>query len=84
MNIDFNITLWNIENFRPLFSRTWSALRPHKYFEIEGFYTHPLDLVGFEFSTREGDHRGWNVFFNLLGLTLGFTYYDSRHKDAAD
>lgn len=72
----------NIDN---PFSDRWSTifnknglLPKHKAWEFNGYRTNHLFNVGFKLNFK-GDHAGLQIELGLLGRSLEFSVYDTRH-----
>jgi hypothetical protein len=66
-------------SFSPSFDFVARLNSPESFFWIE-FYL--LDLIEFNVSlTRRRDHAGFNLSFNIFGLSLDCQVYDYRHWD---
>jgi hypothetical protein len=65
------------------FENLWNRSGPiarHKAWEAELLQTN--QLIGFEFSlTRQQSHAGLTVALAVLGYSLSFMIYDTRHWD---
>jgi hypothetical protein len=63
-------TLWN----------KYGIVSDHKSWEFNGYQTHQLIDLDFSLSFR-GDHAGLRVMLGLLGYSVEFHFYDTRHWD---
>jgi hypothetical protein len=77
--LNFNLSISNP------WSNRWKAiwyknglLSKHKAWEFNGYLTHQLLDINIEITTRQ-DHAGLHLMFGLIGFTVEFTIYDTRH-----
>lgn len=66
--------------------KSWHGSTPfaNKHWELEVLKT--TDIVSVEFSVSlrgQADHAGIRFGLGLLGYNLGFSFYDSRHRDTS-
>jgi hypothetical protein len=75
---------FNIRN--PLWSDRWANIKAwhgktpwkHKFWEAQA--SKDSVLIGFEFNWRfRTDHAGFQLGADLLGYSIEFSFYDSRH-----
>jgi hypothetical protein len=79
--ININISLTNpwSNRWRTLFFK--SGLLPnHKAWEFNGYQTHHIVDINFSL-TVTGDHPGVFLMLGLIGYSLEFSVYDTRHED---
>jgi hypothetical protein len=57
------------------FGKTWM---PHKFWEFNIYKDNSIFKGSFKFSIRE-DHAGFEFDFGLLGWSVEYRFYDSRH-----
>ena len=73
---------WRREDFYSYYC--WSGDLPfkHKHWEIQA-YRYSWDLLHFNLDTKclGEDHAGPELEFGLLGFSIRFKIYDSRHWD---
>ena len=69
------------------FSDRWNTiwfknglLAKHKAWEFNGYRTHLLVDLDFKLNFK-GDHAGLTFMFGLVGYTVEFSIYDTRHWD---
>jgi hypothetical protein len=79
--IDFNFSISNpwSDRWRTLFCKS-GLLANHKAWEFNGYQTHQIVDAKFSLSFT-GDHPGVFVMLGLLGYSLEFSLYDTRHED---
>lgn len=79
INFDFSLAnpwsnRWSILFFK-------NGLLPnHKAWEFNGYLTHHIVDVRFSLSFT-GDHPGLFIMLGLVGCSLEFSVYDTRHGD---
>jgi hypothetical protein len=72
---------WVKDGFKSLWSKTWKISK-NKNFEIDiNFYFRDFFTIEIDFSPIGKDHGGINIEVSLLGFTVNFNFYDSRHWD---
>jgi hypothetical protein len=76
---NFNVSIANP------WSNRWEAiwfknglLSKYKAWEFNGYRTHHVIDVNVEITTRR-DHAGLHLTFGLIGYTVEFSIYDTRH-----
>jgi hypothetical protein len=80
--IDINFTISNpwSNTWRPLWSRSYNTPFKNKHIEIETMRDNTI--ASFEFKiTANQSHAGLYLGLSLLGHSINFTFYDSRHWD---
>lgn len=71
---------WTKDRFKNLGS-LHGKISKHKAWELEHtFYDGMLLDLNLKFTTK-GDHAGLNIELGLLGYSIHFTVYDTRHWD---
>lgn len=72
------INPWHTENFQNLFCRS-GLISKHKAWEFEVTrYSYDVAKIYFEWSAR-CDHAGPKAEISLLGYSVSFQIYDTRH-----
>jgi hypothetical protein len=79
VGFSLNNPFWE-NRFQNIWNRYWKVSK-NKNLEIE-FYKHS-SILGFSFTLAPvaRDHAGILFNFDLLGYTVDFNWYDSRHWD---
>ena len=84
INLNFNLyNPWSRRRDVMLNRFLWfkhGTLTKHKAWEFCGYATH--HIIDFYFNlTFKGDHAGLQSQFGLLGYSIEFSIYDTRHWD---
>jgi len=77
--INFNLSVTNPWSNR--WETIWfknGLLPKHKAWEFNGYRSHHVIDVNIEITTRR-DHAGIHLMFGLIGYTVEFSIYDTRH-----
>jgi hypothetical protein len=79
INFNFSITNPFSNRWKILFVKN-GFLSTYKAWEFNGYQTHHLIDINFSLSFH-GDHPGLFIMLGLLGYSLEFSVYDTRHGD---
>jgi hypothetical protein len=79
INFNFSITNPFSNRWQTIFFKN-GLLPNHKAWEFNGYRTHHLIDINFSLSFH-GDHPGLFIMLGLLGYSLEFSVYDTRHGD---
>ena len=80
--INFSFNLFNpfSDRFKTVFEKSGTIWMPHKFWEFNVYKDNSIIRLTFEFTIRT-DHAGFVLDLALLGWSIEFRFYDSRHWD---
>jgi len=78
INFNFNIRVPGMNRFRNIRCWNGSLPVPFKFWELQIYFSADIINVGVDITARQS-HSGMRLCLGLLGVTVEFTIYDSRH-----
>lgn len=80
INLSFILSNPFSTTFSSVYEKSGKTWIPHKFWEFNVYKT--SHLIDFTISyTMRQDHAGFETFIGLLGWSVEFRFYDSRHWD---
>ena len=80
--INFSFNLFNpfSNRFKTVCEKSGKTWMPHKFWEFNVYKDNSIIRLTFDFTIRT-DHAGFGLDIALLGWSVEFRFYDSRHWD---
>jgi hypothetical protein len=78
INFNFNIRVPGSNRFRSIRCWAGSLPMPFKFWELQIYFSADVIDIGIDITARQS-HSGIRLCLGLLGVTVEFTIYDSRH-----
>lgn len=78
INFNFNIRVPGVNRFRNICCYAGSLPIPFKFWELQVYFSADIIDVGIDITARQS-HSGIRLCLGLLGVSVDFNIYDSRH-----
>jgi hypothetical protein len=78
INFNFNIRVPGSTRFRSICCLAGSLPIPFKFWELQIYFSADVIDIGIDITARQS-HSGMRLCLGLVGVTVEFNLYDSRH-----